>query len=49
MAEARRLGLPIVLLTDSLEQRLACHAAVVIRVLRRQENRVALSPPGAPP
>ena len=40
--EARRLGLPVVLVTDSLDERLARSAAVVLRALRGRADRVAL-------
>ncbi|HEY4250381.1 MAG TPA: MurR/RpiR family transcriptional regulator [Roseomonas sp.] len=42
IAEARRLQLPIVLLTDSLEGKLARHADVIVPVRRGQAERVAL-------
>jgi DNA-binding MurR/RpiR family transcriptional regulator len=41
-AEARRLRLPIVLVTDSLESKLARHAEVVIPAGRGRAERVAL-------
>ena len=41
-AEARRLGLPVVLVTDSLEPRLARQADVVVPVRRGRAQRVAL-------
>ncbi len=40
--EARRLGLPIVLVTDSPDKKLARLASVVVRALRGRANRVAL-------
>lgn len=42
IAEARRLTLPIVLLTDSLDEKLSRHADVLIPVLRGRSQRVAL-------
>jgi DNA-binding MurR/RpiR family transcriptional regulator len=41
-AEARRLALPLVLVTDSLEQRLARQADVVVPARRGRTRRVAL-------
>lgn len=41
-AEARRIGLPIVLVTDSLDRRLARHASVVLPARRGRAERVAL-------
>jgi DNA-binding MurR/RpiR family transcriptional regulator len=41
-AEAKRLSLPLVLITDSLEPSLAKSADVVVRVRRGQAGRVAL-------
>ncbi len=41
-AEARRLSLPVVLVTDSLDNKLACSASVVLRALRGRSSRVAL-------
>jgi DNA-binding MurR/RpiR family transcriptional regulator len=41
-AEARRLHLPIVLVTDTLERKLTRRVDVVITVKRRQADRVAL-------
>ncbi len=41
-AEAKRLSLPLVLITDSLEPSLAKRAAVVVLVRRGQAGRVAL-------
>lgn len=41
-AEARRLRLPTVLVTDTLEQKLSRHADVVIPAKRGNANRVAL-------
>ena len=40
--EARRLGLPIVLVTDSLDRSLARHADVVVPARRGRARRVAL-------
>ncbi len=42
IAEAQRLGLPIVLITDSLDEKLSRHADIVIPVLRGRSHRVAL-------
>jgi DNA-binding MurR/RpiR family transcriptional regulator len=42
VAQARRLGAPIVLLTDSLEERLARDVQVVVPVRRGRAERVAL-------
>ncbi len=41
-AEARRLGLPIVLVTDSLDQKLARFATVILPARRGRAERVAL-------
>jgi DNA-binding MurR/RpiR family transcriptional regulator len=41
-AEARRLRLPIVLVTEALEKKLTRRVDVIITVKRRQANRVAL-------
>lgn len=41
-AEAKRLGLPIVLVTDSLDRSLARHADVVVPARRARGRRVAL-------
>lgn len=41
-AEARRLGLPVVLVTDSLDRSLARHAQVVVPARRGRARRVAL-------
>jgi DNA-binding MurR/RpiR family transcriptional regulator len=41
-AEARRLGLPLVLVTDSLDRSLARHADVVVPARRGRARRVAL-------
>ena len=41
-AEARRLGLPLVLVTDSLERSLARHADVVVPARRGRAKKVAL-------
>jgi DNA-binding MurR/RpiR family transcriptional regulator len=41
-AEARRLGLPIVLVTDSLDRSLARHADVVVPARRGHARKVAL-------
>ena len=41
-SEARRLGLPLVLVTDSLERSLARHADVVVPARRGRARRVAL-------
>ena len=40
--EARRLSLPVVLVTDSLDRKLARFASVTLRALRGRSNRVAL-------
>ena len=40
--EARRLSLPVVLVTDSLDKKLARFASVTLRALRGRSNRVAL-------
>ena len=41
-SEARRLGLPIVLITDSLDQKLASFADVILPARRGRADRVAL-------
>lgn len=42
IAEARRLRVPIVLITDKAESSMARHAAVVVPVLRRHAGHVAM-------
>ena len=41
-ADARQLGLPIVLVTDSLDGKLARFASVILPARRRRSERVAL-------
>jgi DNA-binding MurR/RpiR family transcriptional regulator len=42
IAEARRLKIPIVLITDSKELAMTRHAAVIVQVLRSHAERIAL-------
>jgi len=43
IAEARRLGVPVAVVTDSLDERLAARAEVVVPVMRGRAGRVALN------
>ena len=40
--EARRLSLPVVLVTNSMDRKVARFASIVLRALRGRTNRVAL-------